>query len=201
MLDFRKLKDSEVALAGALLYRVYVHDLKWRITEGNLSGIVVEDSPIGPLLTDTFSARAKWYGVFIGEELKAVCRLLPREEVGSEVEIYFDIPDFIKKSRRSCELNRLAVSADVDKGAVLIFMLYNLARKVDELQFEYVFMTAQFPEPGNAYVRLGLIKNEGYEFKYDKNDESSVCLAHFDLSDRVALARFYSSCESMLISR
>jgi hypothetical protein len=97
----------ELDAALALLYDVYVKEMKWKPGSDNSAGIKV----VGNRLVDSWVPLATHFGLYENGELAACCRLCPRWKGQFEVQSYnvgadLSILDTIDNL---VELNRLAV--------------------------------------------------------------------------------------------
>lgn len=185
-MEFRLLtKKSDIEASQSLLYDVYIQEMGWLPEENNPSGIEILQSYKTNLLIDNYDDYALWFGVYIENKLAACWRLCPPIKGLFELEKYHHLPDFLKRAR-SLEITRLAIQEEYRRStSVLVQLALGTAQYLGK-RFDYTFATAQFPEPGQLYLRLGA-KKIGNPFKYSEKDDNEVVLTYFDLNDRSTL--------------
>ena len=182
-MEFRLLTEKpEIEAAKSLLYDVYIQGMGWLPEENNPSRIKITQSPQNNLLTDNY---ALWFGIYVEKTLVACWRLCPPVKGLFELEQYHHLPDFLKRTR-ALEITRLAIRAEYRRStSILVKLALGTAQYLGN-RFDYTFATAQFPDPGQLYLRLGA-KKVGKPFKYSEKDDNEVFLTYFDLNDRSTL--------------
>ena len=167
--------------ARVLWHQVFVDEQRWAFRSDNPIDLRVETTVDGrSRLHDMYDDEATYIGVRRGSVLVAAHRLsLPIGGV-FHLEKYL-APQGLKlperfKSARTAEMTRLAVARSARKTRALFLLLRCEFEWLRTEGFTYCFTTAQFPQPGQLYVDLGMLREPMPEFRFDPEDSLPVSL-------------------------
>ncbi len=181
--------NEELLVAKRLLYKVYIEEINWKITENNPSGIRIEESSCGEYyLEDNYSEVSNWIGVYNGDNMVGCGRTTHRLNGLFDIENYVTVPYEISNEPKTIEASRLAILKPY-RGTIAINVLWAFG-----IEYEInngiisAMTTAPVPGVGSYYIsKLGCKIVDIPAFKYSDLDNEKVNLLHLDMSDKTAI--------------
>ena len=184
--------QEEIDEARILLHEVYMDEMKWTPDPKNPSKLRTEFLKNQSLLVDAFDSISFWIGIFDGNKLIATHRHSPKLDGKIELEHYREMPEFLLTGK-SIEMNRLAIHRDYRKNSPAFLMI--VAADYEFLGgklYDFAFSTAEFPNPGEMYCKVGMKRADINPFKYSDADPNEVSLIYFDFRNREEMDRYIS---------
>jgi len=135
----KKLNPQEALCAKHFVYMVYAQELNWLPATDNPSNWMVKEDEQGSFFSDIYDIAAAWFGVFAGDELAAAGRFIEPLHNKLEVELYQEIPDFLKNEQvRRIEINRLMVRQKYNNSPELIVLLQTMYKYIIASTIDFI---------------------------------------------------------------
>ena len=188
VLDSSEMIDE----ACALLYRVYIEHMKWQFSPNTPSLLRVEEKNGRKLLVDGFTATARWFGVFDGDQLIGCARLHGVDDTGYyEIEGYESSECIRSYLPEHCFYDDYAPRDKcLEMGKVAVDPDYHVHRVVNQIYlgvFEYcqrnrysVFGGVANQYIKNLFQRVKLLPRVAHAFKYEESDSCPVSFYFID---------------------
>jgi putative hemolysin len=174
---------NEILEAQMLAYQVLVKEQNWEIKSGNPSNLHICKGSNGNKICDIYDVVSTWFGVFDNERLVACHRLSRRLNGKFEMELYHELPEFIRMDPNAVELNRLSVHKDYRK--TLAFSMLTLAEYSYALEnnYTYCFFSSYYPTPGKIFSERFGFSIIPSPFRYFHDDPQEVYLFYINFKD------------------
>lgn len=177
----KELNAREVIHARHFVYNVYAQELNWLPAADNPSHWKVKKDEQGSYFSDIYDVASVWFGVFAGQELAAAGRIVEPLDNKLEVELYQEIPDFIKNEQiKRIEINRLAVKKRYSSSPALIILLQTMFQYILDNSIDFV--VSGVPEATIDFALLIGLKdfNPPMHFFYSKADTAGATVMYCD---------------------
>jgi hypothetical protein len=187
----KKLSNEKQALrAKHFVYEVYAHELNWLPQPGNPSNWIVAQDEQGHYFTDKFDTVAVWFGVCAGDEMVAVGRFIEPLDNKLEVELYQEIPEFLrKKQEKRVEVNRLAVLRKYTNSPALLILLQTIYKYL--LYSSIDFIVTGVPKATIDFAKKIGLKNldPPLHFFYTKGESTGATVMYRDCRNKENLKK------------
>ena len=180
MITIKQLASSDlVDEASALLYKVYIEQMKWQFSPNNPSQLRIETHNNRHLLVDRFTSKAIWFGVFDDNQLISCARLCGVDEnYQLELEGYSSSQPVFQRisqeEKKSCfEITKVATHPDYMGKGIIKLLFLALFNYCEETQHSAIACT------NNGYLKALFKKIElplkiESAFKYEPQDPTPV---------------------------
>lgn len=161
-----------------ILYKVYVEDMGWVITEDNPSGLTIIQRDGCPLtLTDDYESHEQWLAMIDGEEIVAAVRLTSKDNKDLyEMQRYYrssildNCINQLSAKSKTCEMSRLVINPRYEASEVTPFFLSNFLQYLREKNIFIFFACSDWVFPHEQLQLLGFKMLDGESFRYSEND-------------------------------
>ena len=181
----RILDNKDIIRAKHFVYQVYAQELNWLPAEHNPSNWIVKQDEKGRYFSDIYDATAIWFGVFTADEQVAAGRFISPINNKLEVELYQEIPEFLKKKQeKRVEVNRIAVLQKYTNSPALLILLQTMYEYLIESSID--FIVTGIPKATVDFARLIGLKNldPPLHFFYTKRDSTGATVMYRDCRNK-----------------
>lgn len=174
----RLLSHNLIDEAGALLYQIYIEQIKWKFDDDNPSKLHIAVKDGRQILVDRFTDQAIWFGAFDDDQLVGCMRLCGVDEQNKlEIEGYPSsepIRKYIMEEKNTClEISKIATRpAYREKGAVKRMLL--AVFKYCEEHYSTVFVSTHNGYLKSLFKKIEFPLKVEHAFKYEPQDSSEV---------------------------
>ncbi len=186
----KKLNPQDSLRARHFVYKVYTKEMNWLPAADNPSNWVVKEDEQGRYFSDIYDTVSVWFGVFAIDDLVAAGRIVEPLHNKLEVELYQEIPDFLKNEQvRRIEINRLMVRQKYNNSPALIVLLQTMYKYI-------IAITIDFIVTGVPQATVDFAKNIGLKdfepplhFFYSKDDSNGATVMYRDCRNKENLKK------------